>query len=246
MISLDIEVPQKDIDNLNSAFKRFVEFYGGNVKKAVEKTMVQIIKSLSGSTKVSSKKRPIVKNPDTRYKTDARMAPLGVFKYSQKKNPRKYFSPIRGTGEYGAAIRYLPGNKVLMRVRGSWEIFTRQELESMQMGDRTIQNHKKRIIGRSGLAKSSWSWMLGKLGASMAANQSEIKGSVGVTRMNEQAGAAQYFGILSENRLNYIRKAFTGGRQPVSTVLARATNNMRGMMGEIGPKAAKSAGLRAA
>jgi hypothetical protein len=246
MIGLNIDVPQRDIDNLNSAFKRFVEYYGGNVKKAVEKTMVQIIKSLSGSTKVSSKKRPIVRNPDPRHKTDARMAPLGVFKYSQKKDPRKYFSPIRGTGEYGAAIRYLPGNKVLMRVRNAWEVFSREELESMQMGDRTIQNHKKRIIGRSGLAKSSWSWMLGKLGASMAAKQSEIRGTVGITRINDLAGASQYFGILSENRLNYIRKALIGGRQPVETVLARATNNMRSTMGEIGPRAAKSAGLRAA
>ncbi len=244
MINVSIDVPASDIESLNQTFTRYVAYYKNNIPKAVEKTMVQIIKALSGSTKVSSKLRPIVKNPDPRYKTDARVAMLGVYKYSNKKNPRKYFSPIKGTGEFGAAIRYVGRNKVLMRVRGSWEVFSRAELESMNMSSRTIQHHKKRIIGRSGLAKSSWSWMLGKLGASAAALQSEIGGTTTITRINQEGGF-EYFGLLGENKLKYIKQALHG-RNDVSTVIKRAEGMMRYDMKEITREAKNNAGLRAA
>jgi hypothetical protein len=205
--------------------------------------MVQIIKALSASTKVSAKIRPIVKNPDPRAKNDARMAPYGVFKYSQRRG--KYFAPIRGTGEYGAAIRYLNRNKVLMRVRGQWEVFTRQEMESMQLSSHTLQNHPKRKIGRSGLAKSSWAWLLGKLGAMSASNQSEIRGSTTVEKVAGDASNA-YWGIISTNRLGYIRKALIGGRQSLSTVISRATGMMRYDMKEITKDAVRASGLKAA
>jgi hypothetical protein len=244
MIGINIDVPQSDIDSMSSTFARYAAYYKGNIPKAVEKTMVQIIKALSGSTKVSSKLRPIVRNPDPRHKVDARMAMLGVYKYSNKKSPRKYFSPIKGTGEFGAAIRYVGKDKVLMRVRGAWEVFSRAEMESMNYGSRTIQNHKKRIIGRSGLAKSSWSWMLGKLGASAAALQSEIGGTTTVTRINTD-GAFNYFGILGENKLKYIRNALHG-RQDISTAIRRAELMMMYDMKEITRKAKANSGLRAA
>lgn len=244
MIGIDIAVPQRDLDNMSAAFKRFVTHFRGNVPKAVEKTLVQIIKSLSGSTKVSAKIRPIVKNPDPRAKTDARRAPFGVYKYSNKKEPRKYFSPIRGTGEYGAAIRYVGRDKILVRVRGGWETYTRAEFESMNLGSRTLQNHPKRKIGRSGVAKASWVWMLGKLGASATTSHQVIPGTTAVTRI-ETGGAFELFALLAENKLRYIRRALHG-REDVSTVIQRATNNMRSMMGELPRKSAASAGLRAA
>jgi hypothetical protein len=65
-----------------------------------------------------------------------------------------------------------------------------------------------------------------------------------VTKIH-QDGAFEYFGILSENRLNYIRKALRG-RESVSTVMKRAEGMMRYDMKEVTRKAKAAAGLRAA
>jgi hypothetical protein len=254
MISVNVDVPEQDVEALRKTFGRYVAYYRGNLTKAVEKTVVQIIRALSGSTKVSASIRPLIKNPDPRAKTDARRALFGVAKFDNKMkagrvylgrgNPREYFSPLRGTGEYGAAVRYIGRNKVLMRVRGGWEVFTRAELEARSLSSLTLQNHPKRKIGRSGLAKASWSWLLGKLGASAAAAHAEIGGTTAVTRIH-QDGAFEYFGILSENKLNYIRKALHG-RQPLSTLLQRAKDMMRYDMKEITRESRNKSGLSAA
>lgn len=243
MIGINIDVPASDIAAMNAAFARYVAYYRGNVMKAIEKTMVQIIKSLRASTKVSARIRPIVENPDKRWRTDARVARLGVYKYSNKKNPRQYFSPIKGTGEYGSAVRYVGRNKALMRVLGKWEIFTRQELEAAQLGDKTIQNHPKRVIGRSGLAKASWGWVLGKLGASMATQQAEISGAVRVVTGRMDGSIEQHY-IEADNRIKYMRQAMKSGA--LGTVISRATNNMRYAMGEIVRESRTKSGLRAA
>jgi hypothetical protein len=240
MIGINIELPERDRAEVGAMVRRFVAFYRGDMGRAVEKTMVRIISALREKTKVSAKIRKIVRNPDPRAKTDARRAPFGVMKYSNKRTPREYFSPIRGTGEYGAAIRYMGRNKVLMRVRGGWEVFTRAELESMNMSSRTIQNHPKRIIGRSGLAKDSWGWMLGQLGASAALKFTPNNEAVKVTRTTTDNDVS----ITADNKLKYIRAALKPGA--ISTVMQRAKQQMMWDLASDSGRAAIRARMRAA
>ena len=246
MITLGIEVPQADIAEMNKTFERYAAYYKGNIPKAVEKTCVQIIKALRANTKKSSKLRPIVKNPDKTHKTDLTMAPFGVYKYYGKKG--KYFSPIKGTGEYGK-IRYIDKKTLVImewdKVTGKRVAITRtnEEMISAGAGSMILQNHPKRKIDRSGLAYSSWGWMLGKLGKTTATNQPEISGSTSVDKYFDSV-ISDKFSISMTDRLAYIRKALTGGRAPLSSAISRATNSMREDMREIGRRAKTGAGLK--
>jgi hypothetical protein len=243
MIAVNIDFPQADINAMNEAFKRYVDYYKGNIPKTVEKTCVQIIKALRGSTKVSPKIRPLVRNPLNLKGLDLRRAVWGVNKY---KNGMPYFSPIAGSGEYGK-IRYRSKKSLTVM---EWDKqtgkrqkvnITNADLEMAGRSDLMLKNHPKRKINRSGLAKSSWGWMLGKLGKAAAFNQPEISGSTTVEKINNAMSGI--FAISLTDKLKYIRKSMTGGN-PVASALSRATNMMRYDMGEITRKAKTEAGLK--
>jgi hypothetical protein len=233
MIGLNIEIPAQDVAEVDSMLKDYVRFYKGNIAKAVEKTMVRIISALRAGTKVSSKKRPLVRNPDPRAKKDARKAEWGVYKYYQSM-PRK-FAPIKGTGEYGR-LKYI-GKKWIRGTDG--ELYPVREVAESNPGI-LIQNHKRRIINRSGLAKASWGWMLGQLGASAAAGFKPINGAVYVTRTNTETDVS----ITAENELKYIQKAIRPGA--LRTVMQRARNQMKWDMADADERARIRARKRAA
>ena len=106
MISLDIKFPQKDVNDLFAQIRRAENAIGKSASQSVAWAGALVCQSIAARTKVSPKLRPIVRNPDKRYKTDRRRAPFGVYVYKEGK---KTFKPIFRTGEYGK-IRFYDKN----------------------------------------------------------------------------------------------------------------------------------------
>lgn len=83
----------------------------------------------------------------------------------------------------------------------------------------TEETDRRRPIRRAGLAKSSWKWMLGKLGRPERAPQAEVAGAVSVTKIGNTFNP----GWMLENKLSYIQSAIRhSGRRPIETAFSRA------------------------
>ena len=256
MININIDVPQSDLKAMAETFQRYAAYYRNNIPKAIEKTCVQLIKSLRGSTRRSKKTRKVVRNPN-RYNASKRQTNKFL---RMHEHIHDYYEQHGGGSKTGKMKAWIPRLKdVRMGHKSSrWaiEIFTQRkgmryspvwgaEKKSDAKGAAPFANPKAFNIRRRGLADSSWGWMLGKLGKANLVDQQEINGLANAIKLNESGGAFEYSGILMHNKLGYIRKAMSGA-SPVQTLIARTINQMRRDMGEIHPKAKGAAGLRAA
>ena len=227
MDGFTIAFPKGEIANLQRQMQKSVSTLKKSEPAALKWGGITLGKSLSASSKIAPKLRRIVKNPDKGAKTDARKARFGVYKYLKGD---KYFAPIRGTGEYGK-IRYT--DKHTMRVM-EWDKttgvrrpydFSDTDIGAENMG---LMKHKKRNIGRRGLARAVWRGCVSKLGGGV---QIGVKGrTAGIARRNSDVtkrltGDAMF--VRFSNSLRYAADAFrTSGAQAVSTAMARASASM--------------------
>ena len=174
--------------------------------------------------------RPVVQNPNERWKRDARMAPFGVMKLRQDKPP--LFVPIYRTGEYGK-VKYfgLDGAKVLVRTsQTTWKMKPVEYYAStmnIAMTGTSVNKSRKRIIPRGGLAKSSWRYLQMKMG----------RGGFIAVHGIPNLGEVSWTGISTSNptlkitnRVSYMSKILKGGTSSLSIAMAAAA---RGMMGQM-------------
>lgn len=79
-----------------------------------------------------------------------------------------------------------------------------------------------RDIKRSGLAKDSWRWMIGKLGKPARSKNAPIAGAFAVTKIGDESNPAW----VLENKLRYIESAVrTSGKRAIQDAFARAARN---------------------
>ena len=154
-----IEFPQEKAKALFAAIERAHRELGKSLIDSLKWAGTYVCNSLRAQTKQSPKLRPIVANPDKRYKTDRRRAPFGVFRW--KRDGQKYFKPIYRTGEYGS-VRFFDKKSMswynLYRGGNKWErIPSGPDIANPELFAPGIKTDKRRIIRRSGLAKKSWS-----------------------------------------------------------------------------------------
>jgi hypothetical protein len=181
-----------------------------------------IAKSLSGATKIAPKLRPIVKNPDERYKTDARRAPLGVYRYD--KNGARVFRPIYRTGEYGKIrffdrrsfswFQHAPGDNHWERLPSGPDVANPQAVAPGIMTD------KRRVIGRRGLAKKVWTWAATNMTRGGSASFFQVPD---VARIAVSGGTHDPTIKINDN-LRYATAAMRPGA--VDSVLGNAARNM--------------------
>lgn len=219
-----------DVRAFQNAMERNMDVLRKTPKQAATFGAAMLVKSLGASMKVSPKLRPIVADPDKRYKKDGRFARYGVFKW--RPNGQRYFSPIGRTGEYGK-IRYRDKKtlQIMERDRVTGEVtrtvLTNDELEIFGLQHLAMINHPKRRIGRSGLAKASWQWMLRQIGVGAGSIAQLEKPGIVTT---EKFEAPDNYTLRMTNRLRYIYKATRGGTMALSTAMSRAAANMMGKM----------------
>lgn len=86
-----------------------------------------------------------------------------------------------------------------------------------------LEGHEKdspwRTIRKPALAKSSWKWMVGELGRAVSAPQPKIPGVTTVARSGTDFDPV----FTLTNKLGYIETAVRLGREPINTVMDRAS-----------------------
>ena len=220
---VSIEFPRVKADKLFAQMKRANKSLGKDMKQTVRWGGVLLMQSLSAGTKVSKKLRKIVRNPDKRYKTDARRAPFGVFRYD--KHGRKAFKAIYRTGEFGK-LRFFDKKTAGWFDRsggpGHWKKLPSgadpANPESVVPG---IKTDKRRKIGRRGFAKKTWKWAV----------RSMSGGTANIMRVPDIASIRWSGGTVNPtvtiiNRINYMNKALKGGLMAVNSAMEKAANKM--------------------
>lgn len=154
-----------DVMAFQRAMKRAGEVLNKTDREAREWGGRVICDALANQTVKSKTKRPIVKNPlfvsDPKAMLDRRRGIWGVMKYVRFGNGEQKFSPIYRGGEFGAKIKWVEKNGVLLRTsNGKWEKFSKDDLAAYgNLGNGLeIKDHPKTKIGRSGMAKKAWQW----------------------------------------------------------------------------------------
>ena len=222
--NIRIEVSKYSADRFQKHMKRLVDKLGWERPRAVKYAAIQFGISMRARTRKAPKMRRIVKNPDPSALLDMRKAKLGVMKFSKGK---EVFSPIYRGGEFGAKIRYVERNGILLsNGDGTWQKTTRDELEIFGRQDLMIQNHSKRIIGRSGLAKKAWGWLMHDAFNSNAGEAVKFTRPSGALRGRKGGGRGKYF-VHFHNGLRYAMEALKNGQGDVSGAMYAAAERIR-------------------
>lgn len=222
MVAVSMEMNAADLSAFRAQMDRLRRELGRTPEEAVKIGMIAALTSMSASTKVAAKLRPIVKNKDARAGKDARVALYGVNKY---RKGRKYFSPIYRGGEFGKYLKYISKDKVLALVGDKWVPYEAGTGEFQIPG---LMQHEKRKIANRGLAKQSWYIVLQRLYGTQVPNYNIRRPWRPFFRVSK-IGLGFFHSVTMTHFLDYISKAMKqGGRQSVSTAMKRAAAKMKG------------------
>ena len=230
-IDATIEFDQVSTRRLFSQMERARVELGRGMGQSLRFGGWAIARSLGASTRVSAKKRPVVKNPEIqkRQKVKEGQARYGMEVYNQ--SGKKTFAPIYGRGELGKI--YFTGKHnglSLMRDKATGEVQRAVLSTSPTSYSKSfVTKSKRRIIKNRGLAKASWMWGVKALGSAsgfggeMTAAAKKTANRF-VTTMQRLKGDNPEVRI--KNSLPYITDALKGGPQDVSTAMRRAASQM--------------------
>lgn len=226
---MTIDFPARDISRLMAEMERSRRLLGKSVRDSIAWAGTYLCKSLGASTRVAKKLRPIVENPDSRWKTDHRRAPLGVMAPTGKGAERKMaFRPIYRTGEYGK-VRFFDKKTVswfqrdAANPKGKWESMpSGPDPANPELVAPGIKTDKRRIIGRRGLARASWT---------RAAARTRKGGTIfshGVPEIAslEWRGSQDNPELEVANHLSYITTAIQGGPVAIDNAVERAAQRL--------------------
>ena len=225
MVAVQTKVIGDGLKSMGEAIRRAQDVLGKTPKNAISWAGALVCRSLVARTIQSPKLRKIVPNPAFKgkggaaRKRDMRRARFGVMKY-RPQSDEQYFLPIYRGGEYGAKIKYISRDKVLLKVGSNWVPYDAGREEWQAKG---IMDHPKRKIGRSGLAKKSWSW----------AQRSTRKGGTATIMGAPQAVEIKWNNskdaprLKITNNLRYIIHALRGGKSAVNEALLAASSAMK-------------------
>lgn len=223
---IDLALRPEDVAALGELMRRSVNELNMDVRDVLEWGGHYITRSVGASTKVAPHLRPIVRNPDTRYKTDARRAPFGVMRY--KSDGTQYFQPIYRTGEFGKQ-RFFDKNTMAWYDRssgsGQWrKLPSGPDLANPEMVVPGIMTDRRRKIGRRGLAKNNWKWMQTNLRNSGTGGVMGVQNTAGVKWQKD----GNITSLTLTNFLRYAASALRhGGSAGVELAGARAFSAMR-------------------
>ena len=216
MINATIDFPKEDITAIQQMMYRYAAHFNGNAKKTVEGTMVKIITALRAANS-TMKSKPVRKIVD--WHIPKQLA----------HGDRKYIPETRFAIE-----AYSQKKKRMIPVRA------KSKAQAVQVASRFMPNQYN--IKKSGLARSSWGWILKQMGKSGAIEQRQIAGTTEVKKVEQVSNGVLQFGIGVTNRLSYIRKAMKAN---ITTALARAATMMRTQMERNKRDAAQAVGRAA-
>ena len=218
---------------LGSALAVSMDVMGRTGQEACKHALILMGQSATALTKQSKKKRPIVGNPDKRWKIDRRRAPYGVMAPKGKGAARKMtFKPIFRTKEFGG-VRFFDKKSTSWfehfgQDANTWRKVASGEDPGSGVVVPGIKTDRRRNIGRRGLAKSSWQWGLRVLGARARIVQKQLSGVTEVHALTSD----KINGYILSNKLRYIQDAMKPGWETIvqlkatNKIMAQARNKM--------------------
>jgi len=215
---VSIEFKKVDVSRLFAQMQRAQKELGKDLKQSVKWGGILLMQSLAKRTRISKKQRRIVRNPDKRYRTDARRAPFGVFRYD--KHGKKVFRPIYRTGEFGR-VRFLDKKTFEVKYINTLTGAVHRAERFDQTPDLSIKTDKRRNIGRRGFAKKTWQWATRSMGGGTA-NLMRVMGIADI----RWSGGTSNPTVTIINRINYMDKALKGGLMAVNRSIENAARKM--------------------
>lgn len=224
-VTLSLDVSKADTARFAKLISRAQNELGKSPFDAVNWAGYFITRSMAAATKVAPKLRKIVKNPNPRAfnqkggkARDNRRAMYGVNKYDR--SGVEYFVPIYRTGEFGKirftskkTAEWLVWNKITGEVhKQQWETGTGE----FQIAG--IMQSKKRIIGRSGLAKQAWKWAQSNTRKGGSATIDGAKNAMQIKWSGKRFNPT----LTLENNLRYAIDALKTGEAGVENVMSKA------------------------
>lgn len=222
MMDVSIEFAQGSFDRLRRSAQARSRVLNEDMRKTLTKTSLKVLVALRASAKTSPKKRPVQEARQFYFygekEKSARMQERIKTWYAQH-------SPASKTG------RHLSGYVSASQRKGGYQFVA---VKSRKRGEHVLlpiygatkkseaNKSPKRIIRKQGLARSSFTWMMGALGGGGSSQQPEIPGVTSVTKGATQSKTSSTLSVKMSNRLNYILSALKGGKRDVSTALDRA------------------------
>jgi hypothetical protein len=219
MIDVSIDVNDDDAQALMRQMDRAIVELRKPLQDVLRWTAYAWTRSLGAATRVSEKIRPIVRNPDRRYLTDRRRAPFGVMAY---RNGEQVFKPIFRTGEHGSRRFYDPKTVSWFEHWGpnknKWrKVASGQDPANPEIIVPGIMTDRRRKIGRSGLAKKSWTRIQSKLTGGGTASAMDVP----VVGFVQWRGGGE---VTVTNDLDYARSAMNGGESAITRAAASAAS----------------------
>ena len=207
-LTTTMEFPRADVDAIFRQVERASKSLGQDIWRSLAWAGVYIARSMAAATKIAPKLRPIVQNPDKRYKTDARRAPFGVMRW---KDGKQYFKSIYRTGEYGA-IRFFDKRSSSWFSRysgdGKWvKVPVEDALGNKALY--SIKTDKRRNIERRGLAKRAWTWAAANMYSGGTGSEMGVPNIASVKLTKSQDNAS----IVINDNLRYAGAAAKQGAQ---------------------------------
>jgi len=224
MISMNIDIGQNDLPKLEAVMTRAQRELGKSEESTIKWTSRKLIGSLGASTRIAPELRPVVRNPHPDAKTDRRRAPFGVMYYP---HGVKTFKPIFRTGKYGST-RFFDKKTVGWYThtgpnKNTWtKVASGPQAHNPESVAPGIMTDKRRKIGRRGLAKQSWKWLGRKVTRGGSIRAMDVNQAGRIT-LRKSLGV---FSLRIQNDLRYINEAVQGGRQQVSSSVARAASGL--------------------
>jgi len=230
---VSIELKKVDVSRLFAQMQRAQKELGKDLKQSVKWGGILLMQSLAKRTRISKKQRRIVRNPDKRYRTDARRAPFGVMRWD--KHGKKVFRPIFRTGEFGR-VRFLDKKTFEVKYINTLTGAVHRADRFDQTPDLSIKTDKRRNIGRRGFAKKTWQWA----GKNMSGGAANIMRVMGIADIRWSGGTSNPT-VTIINRINYMDKALKGGLMAVNRSIENAA---RKMANRIDDRVAKKMGAK--
>tara|TARA_R110002126_G_scaffold92879_3_gene220242 strand:- start:1139 stop:1879 length:741 start_codon:yes stop_codon:yes gene_type:complete len=240
-VDVKVELNQKSLADLGFAIHRLEKETGRSTNDAVTFAAIYVAQSGRAASKKSQKNRRILKNPiyDEAKKSSksARRKVARIEKARQNGNKTKKGNPIKPIqlthAETFSLRNFLKEPPFfIVRMRQNKEDFL---LPTWDRKDDRV------LIKNSGLAKTTWNVMVGKLGA--------MKGSTNAQTVSDSSfRVAKYFEVLGDdgksvavrlvNKLSYLEKAYPG---ITNTAIQSGSNRLHKMLDDRIAKAAQKA-----
>ena len=242
-MSISLEVDRKSVRDFQKRMNRFATVLKKDATDALKVGTIYFCKAMAARTRVAPKKRKIVKNPNPRAGIDGRVAPYGVMKYNRA--GKLFFSPIGRGGEYGAKVKYITRNKLAVQTSyGKWDVMGRDEARihldnnpgtyrQDAKAAASLNEHKKREIMLSGLAKNTWgiilqelfgtTWVMGR-----GRGKSKFMKIATENIFTQKGGGANAAFVRFINKLRYSTQALKGAPSAAaSEAMVAASNQIR-------------------